>query len=111
MNRDLVETIQYEELTIQDPRESSFTLERIDKEAVEFLESLSVQSFHNGSRSQMNILPSAGIEDKVATSGAQWHLQTRSGPRIVEEVGYLCDKWQPRMVREGTYGMLVKSVS
>ena len=110
MNRDLVETIQDDKLTIQDPRESRFTLERIDEEPVEFLDSISVQSFHNGSRSKINILPSAGIEDKVATSGAQWHLQTRSGPRIVEEVGYLCDKRQPCMVQEGNYGMLVKSV-
>jgi hypothetical protein len=56
MNRDLVETIQDDKLTIQNSRQSSFTLERIDKEPVKFLESFLVQSFHNGSRSQINIL-------------------------------------------------------
>lgn len=58
----------------------------------------------------MNILPSAGIEDKVAISGAQWHLRIRNGLRIVEEAGQLCDKWQACMVRGGNYGMLVESV-
>jgi hypothetical protein len=98
MNRDLVETIQDDKLTIQNSRQSSFTLERIDKEPVKFLESFLVQRFHNGSRSQINILPSAGIEDKVAISGVQWHLRIRNGLRILEEAGHLCDKWQPCMV-------------
>ena len=111
MNRDLVETIQDDKLAIQYSRQSSFTLKRIDKEPVEFLESFLVQSFHNGFRSQTNILPSAGIGGKVAISGAQWHLQTRNGLRIVEDSGHLCDKWQPCMARGDNYVMLVVSAS